>query len=94
MERGVKNSRFPFKLLNVSLSEFRAALFPSVPGTEPDNELLVNSRKDSFDKFPREGGIGPVSKLSPRCKYESSRIRPSSFALDNEASSLLQYSPS
>jgi hypothetical protein len=36
-------------------------MIPSVAGTDPDNELLCNPRKDSFDKFPIQFGIEPVS---------------------------------
>ena len=56
LEMEDRKSRLPVKLLSNSLRTFRARMFASVSGTDPDNEFLFDDRKDSFDKFPREVG--------------------------------------
>jgi hypothetical protein len=56
LEMEDRKSRLPVKLLSNSSRTFRARMFPSVSGTDPDNEFVFNDRKDSFDKFPREVG--------------------------------------
>jgi hypothetical protein len=61
LEREDKRLRFPSKLFNESSSLYRAGMFPSVGGTEP--EKLFSNRDSSYnsEKFPRKLGIRPVS---------------------------------
>jgi hypothetical protein len=67
LEREDTKSRSPFKLLIDSSSVFRARMFPSVSGTDPDNWFASKFRVCKLDKFARLVGTGPVSWLVPRC---------------------------
>jgi hypothetical protein len=61
LEREDKKLRFPSKLFHARASWFRARMFPSVGGTEPEKLFLCRASTDNPEKFPRKDGMGPVN---------------------------------
>jgi hypothetical protein len=61
LEREYKKLRFPSKLFDERESVFRAGMFPSVGGTDPEKLFTNRDRSYNSEKFPRKLGIRPVS---------------------------------